>query len=615
MPAFDFAQDRLALTGADDFYQQDGIVTAVFGKIFKVNSPKVPTGLFDAQIVAHLYRNCGDDFVKLIDGHHLILLYDIIRDFIVIANNKYQASNGYIWESNDILHISNSLESFVKHNDSCPPTTDWKAVSGYLSNGFFMTERTILDGVKKLLPSVIVTVDKGTVTWCNHAAISFNRVAFSNVDSQIDRYEGLYRAGIETFLEKERPQELGCLLSGDHDSSFAFIQGTKVFNKPIHAYTVSFKGWKFDEESYAREISNKFGGIFHPVPFGPQDLDWTVGMVRAVEEPVVSSSLPIYVLAKKAEVPAMLGGDGGDTLWGEYYPVVEFHRFIRHLPLTGRKLIHKLAKQLKTATDWERAWELEHVANLFAQADPYEDFLSRLMTYRHFPSEALEQLLVRDLLTYSPVHASAPAPAPVPASAPSPCLLPIRPKSFADDLIAAKLINGFFPYMSFYTTKILAHFGTELFLPAVMDQVQEFVGSLPQEWLNGGTFIHRLSNSKSKNRRLHKLALARYLEPKAIRNKSFDVPWHLILLPRPNVLELLEARLKRRGWYNDQVITNMFSEFRHQSVNNREPLELKHHGYRIFTLLTLEIWATEYLDCRWTPNPDRPIPLEDYLAH
>ena len=58
--------------------------------------------------------------------------------------------------------------------------------------------------------------------------------------------------------------------------------------------------------------------------------------------------------------------------------------------------------------------------------------------------------------------------------APSRLQLPVRPDTFADDLIAAKLYNGFYPYMSFYTTKSMAHFGADLYLPTVHRDVLRF---------------------------------------------------------------------------------------------------------------------------------------------
>jgi asparagine synthase (glutamine-hydrolysing) len=158
------------------------------------------------------------------------------------------------------------------------------------------------------------------------------------------------------------------------------------------------------------------------------------------------------------------------------------------------------------------------------------------------------------------------------------------------------------------------HFGMELYLPTINKEFMEFITNLPIRWVNGGTTFHRLTNSLSVNRRFHKKALSRYLKQEEIYNRSFDVPWYNILRPRKELLIKLKERLIKRGWYKKDTLDQMFAEFLEQKVKDYELLELKHHGYRIFTLLSLEIWCIEYLDGRKTKNFDEKITLEDYLS-
>jgi asparagine synthase (glutamine-hydrolysing) len=233
--------------------------------------------------------------------------------------------------------------------------------------------------------------------------------------------------------------------------------------------------------------------------------------------------------------------------------------------------------------------------------DPYPDFLRRLCTYRHFRDDLLVRLMAPEVYRHHPYARSVIDPR-------------HGPESLFDDLIVSKLYNGFYPYMSFYTTKSAEHFGMDLYLPTVHRDVIRLITSLPMEWVNGGTTLHRLTNNKRINRLFHKRALARHLMPGEIRNLSFDIPWSRILLPRPEMLDLLLERLVRRGWFHEPVLRDLFREFRGQRMKEHELLELKNHGYRVFTLLSLEIWSIEYLDGRMTEHPDERIRLEDYLA-
>jgi asparagine synthase (glutamine-hydrolysing) len=258
-----------------------------------------------------------------------------------------------------------------------------------------------------------------------------------------------------------------------------------------------------------------------------------------------------------------------------------------------------LARFARKVTDWERFWELEHVAGLFAQPDYHRDFLRKLCTYRHFDDAFQASILRKDV--FETPHAR------------SHLEIEFRNDNFSDALIEGKLFNGFYTYQSHHTTKLAEYHGMDLFLPTVDWEFMSFICRLPKNWVNGGTALHRLSNNKRINRRFHKRALARYFQPGEIYNRSFDIPWYNILRPRKHLLEKLLQQLRKRGWYQEKALGTLFAEFMTQSVKDNELLELKHHGYRIFTLLSLEIWCQEYLDGRFSAD-DKNLVLEDYFA-
>lgn len=575
-----------------------GTLVSIDGKLNTLSSEDFSHTVFN------LYRRDGESFYKRFDGLHLLLLFDSEKDKLLICNNSYQSGKCYYSKTDRGLIFSTHLTQIVKLSGQSFEIHK-PSVFSFLSNGFTSSEETQLVGVKKLNPTFALEVSGKGHRIINHweNEIQFDRKPFSNLQAELDRYEEIYRSGIANFFEVKKPHEVGCLLSGGHDTSFAMIQSSKVHHRPIHGLTCTFPGWAFDEDLYAKNICKKSGGTYHPIPVTPDSIDHLVSLIRSNEEPVVGSSLPLHILSRyaKEHVDVMLGGDGGDTLWGEYFPVAEFHRYVSLLPLGLRKLVHKTSQKLVQWTDWERFWELEHVASLFAEENFYDDFLRKLCTYRHFRESYINELFSDDFLKEGITFSK------------SQVTVPFNKNNFSDALIEGKLLNGFYPYQSFHTTKSMAEFGMELYLPTIQRDIIRFITNLPMKWVNGGSTFHRLINSKSINRKFHKLALGRYLKKEEIYNRSFDIPWYNILRPRKRVLELLKKRLLARGWFDGKALNDLFDEFMGQSVKDYELLELKHHGYRIFTLLSLEIWCTEYLDMRLTENYHSEISLEEYL--
>lgn len=585
--------------------ESEDFILSIHGSLFNQNWQDRPQ-----EFLKKFSREINENrksFHQSLDGTFFIIAYSKRERNCFLLNNRYQTSTCYYSQEevgNFIFSskIDSIINGFHKRCQSLKPNLG--AIQSFLSNGFTMTDEIHISGIKKLLPCQQICVSPFKTEIENFASSEYfhHRKSISNIEQELDRYEEIYRDGISHFLHETKPNELGTLLSGGHDTSFALIQASKIFSKPIHSYTVTFPDWAWDERNYAENICQKFNGIFHPISFTSDDLDLVISMVRGNQEPVVGSSLPLHKLSQIAskEVDCMLGGDGGDTLWGEYYPVGEFHRFIKDIPQPMRELIHSLIVGSRKLTDWERLWELEHVSSLFLRKNYYDDFMRRLCTYRHFSDEFL-----RDLLKPQFFQETLPSPS---------YLVPFNKENFDDALIYGKLYNAFYCYQSFSTHRSLEYFGTPLYLPTINKDLIKFIGKLPRNWLNGGTSLHRLTNNKTINRRFHKMALARYLKKEEIYNRSFDIPWYKILKPRKEVLSLLLKRLKNRGWYKEEVLDKLFAEFQIQTVKDYELLELKHHGYRVFTLLSLEVWAIEYLDGRMTPSPEDPIKLEDYLS-
>lgn len=550
-----------------------------------------------------LYFKRGERaLTECLEGLYFIYIIDKKSCRHILLNNNYQLTKLYYYLEGDEFFFSSRLSELAKIKKTVSPC--FGTISNFLCNGFNCSDQTQIEGIKKLLPSFWIVIDQQGFGIDNNwdRQIEFNRQPFPDLQSQLDTYEQLYRGGIQNYLQQRRPDELATLLSGGHDTSFVMIQASQVFEKPIHAFTTTFPSWAFDESSYAENICRKFGGKFHAIEFGADDLDHIIDLIYSCEEPVLGSSLPLHVLATEAGqwTDTILGGDGGDTLWGEYYPVGEYHRWVKNMPLALRALIYKTATVLRKTTDWERFWELEHVSSLFAKQNFYQDFMFNLCTYRHFSPNDIDALFEPGVVSEKH-HKSL-------------LEIPFDRENFNDALIEGKLFNAFYTYQSFQQTRSMNSKGMEFYLPTINSDVINFISRLPEKWLNGGTTFHRLTNSKSINRRFHKHALSRYLKKEEIYNRSFDIPWYHILSPRPQLLALLQTRLKKRGWYNNQVIDQLFKEFLAYEPKSHELLELKSHGYRVMALMSLEIWAMQFLDGQAFNSKMLSHSLEEFFA-
>ncbi|MFH1849691.1 MAG: asparagine synthase-related protein [archaeon] len=533
-----------------------------------------------AESVVELYETYGDTFQRHLEGQFLIIIADdkSVRFF----NDRYSYKNCYYYHGGGYFVFAGSLKLLLKHLPF-EPEFDLDCVPSFLATGFSFTEKTQFKDICRMPPASTLIYDT-KLRFADHLddEFRFDVRPVEDLDERLNEYETVFQESIRNSIIAAKAKRVGCFLSGGQDTAFALIQASKVFLKPIHTFTARFAGSGFDEVPKAQEISGRFRGIHHVITIDPKSLDVLPDMIRILEEPISGSSFVFYICAKEAAKHAdlVITGDGGDTLWNEYYPVAEWHRYLRHMPSAGRKLLHQVSRMSLWLSDWERLWELEHTLSLFTPKDYYSDFFQRLCTYRHFNERLLRSLLRDDYELYRPKKK-----------------LHMNADNFYLQLIIQKMFYGVYPYLVPISQKVIEHYGMAYAAPYLNRKVMDFITSLPAEWVNSGTRWQKIFNDAEK-RRFHKEALLRYLPKRFVYSmqRSFDVPWTVLLNRRPGLLAWLLKRLKARGWYNNEVLDRIFSEFAVMKAKPHELCQLKLHGYRIYSLLSLEIWCMQFLD-------------------
>ncbi len=612
LPFFNYTNtfEKCVIGSEKPFVDIEDYTVLIKGSIIEIKSEDFIFSRFNnkqEELVAAMYRQYGEEFYSLLDGNFLIILFDKILHRWFVFNNRYEATAFYYYLNDSIFIFATSVKLLL---NILPfkPRFSLSSVPSFLNTGFSYTEKTQFEHIFRLLPTYRIMFDGDGVDFKNHwkGEFIFNRKNIDNIEKKLDEYEYLFSKSIKNFIEYHKPKQLGCFLSGGHDTSLTFIKAAELYKKPIHTFTASFENYGFDEAPKARYLTERYNGIHHTVLIGQNELDLIPLMVRMAEEPVPGGGFPIFVCTLEASkyVDCILTGDAGDTLWGEYYPVAEWHKYLKNIPYSIRKFIHALNKFILKFNDWERFWESEHVFALFAKRNMYENFFRKLSSYRHFRNELLDETLNQDIFQNVEMDT---------------CMLdiPFTRHNMHDALIEAKMFYGVYQYMIPPTQKPLEAMGVSFYAPYFNHNLISFINSLPEDWLNGGNTFKKLINDAHK-RRFHKKVLLRYLSPRYVYavQQSLDVPFHSLLPKRPDILNILLQRLKRRGWYNNEVLERLFDEFPKQAVKPYEIHELKHHGYRIFCLLSFEVWCMEFIDKQLLDrkNKDDIIPLEEYLS-
>jgi asparagine synthase (glutamine-hydrolysing) len=144
--------------------------------------------------------------------------------------------------------------------------------------------------------------------------------------------------------EAAQGDAVGAFLSGGTDSSTVAGMLGEATGKPARSYSIGFEAQGYDEMHYARVAARHFGAQHHEYYVTPADVVSAIPRIAAVyDQPFGNSSVvPTYFCAKLAKddgIEVLLGGDGGDELFGgnERYAKQYIYSLYSELPRALRK--------------------------------------------------------------------------------------------------------------------------------------------------------------------------------------------------------------------------------------------------------------------------------------
>ncbi len=603
-------EKKLKIVCNRKFYSKNNIRILLFGNISEMLSNDSDFKLEkyenkQEELILKLYKQFGENFIKFLDGYFLILVHDKNKKDFFIFNNKYSNTFCYYHISKDKFTFADSIKKVLK-NTKIQKEPNMDMISLFLNSGYTFCEKTVFKNIYRMIPGFYMKIDlkNNKIVHKKYYEMKFNRkpIKNKNINKALDDYEKIWISAVKDFAQTNKTKNLGSTLSGGIDTSWVVWCATQAFNKPTHTYTCKYDFTLFNENKQAKYVTNKCKGKYHEVIVDEKDLDLIPEIIRAAEEPVLSSSLSLYKLVKASgkHVDTLLTGDGGNNIYHHLYPVSEIHKYIRKMPYFIRKSLFYIIDFIAKITRCERLWELRYTLHAFSFKNFYNNFFKNLICYRHFDSYQREQLFKpRFFEEFKEKNMLG--------------NIPIRKNNFDNDLIHARMVHGNMEYVSTFHEKFAKQFGIKLYPPYQTQKIMDFINSLPMNFLFKGNSFQKLTNRAYKMR-FAKLALKRHFPAKFVdkTGQPFDQPFHSWFEKRPKIVDLLLKRLKKRGWYNEKYLDKLYREHKKQKQHKKIFCQLRNHGYRIMALLVLEIWCMEFLDNNSSRLMKR-VPLETYL--
>jgi len=343
-------QIRIVYNGELYNFREERTILEKLGYSFRSTS--------DTEVVLRMYEHYGDDFLLRMRGMFALAIHDkregherllLARDQLGIKPLLYATVNGRIIFASEIKAL---LASGL-----IAPEIDPISLRLLLTHGAVVQPRTILRGVKMLLPGHRLIVKQGQEPRVErYWSLGLNRrpdVRSASYDQQVEAVRNALDESVRLQMVSDVP--LGAFLSGGVDSSLLVALMAKATNESrLKTFSVGFEaeGEQLDETDYAG-ITARFLGTDHSriVVRGEDVRDRINQIAFSLDQPTVDGVNSYFVsTAARRCVTVAISGTGGDELfagypWFEQMAFEETQRQATSWKSAAKSLLTSVARQ------------------------------------------------------------------------------------------------------------------------------------------------------------------------------------------------------------------------------------------------------------------------------
>jgi asparagine synthase (glutamine-hydrolysing) len=339
----------LVRPGDGDFYSNNhGDVAAIWGKVKFADGDlaQVARSFGEARALAQGFSRNGAEVVRGLSGNFALAILSSKSREAVLATDHFGTHPLFYTVDQGPLVFGSSLDSIADISKR-KPQIDPQAIFHYIHFHMVPGPRTMYAGLRRLPAASLLIWRNGeavTRPYRDMCFIENEKRSFAQLKSE---FIGLLRNSV---FEAAQEGGVGSFLSGGTDSSTIAGMLREVSGDRPRTYSIGFPAEGYDEMHYARIAARHFGTDHHEYYITPQDVVDAIPLIAmAHDQPFGNSSaIPTYYCAKLAKedgVKVMLGGDGGDELFGgnERYAKQYLYSLYSDLPgVVRRGLIEPL---------------------------------------------------------------------------------------------------------------------------------------------------------------------------------------------------------------------------------------------------------------------------------
>lgn len=279
----------------------------------------------DTEVIVHLYKKYGLDFVQHLNGQFSIALWDKPAKRLMLIRDRAAIDPLFYYKEADRFYFASEVKSIIPCMKTSPRlNTD--SLDQLLTFWSPVSPGTLFENVYEVRPGEMTIVENGEIRnrrywdWSFPENNKINYLQGSEDDLANELHDRLVDA---TKIRLRSDVPVAAYLSGGLDSSALVSIIHHHGNVPLRTFSIGFEDKKLDESSYQQQLIKHLGADHSNIICTSKDISDNFEKTIWHTESTILRSAPTPMmllsgLVHKNNYKVVLTGEGADEVFGGY---------------------------------------------------------------------------------------------------------------------------------------------------------------------------------------------------------------------------------------------------------------------------------------------------------
>jgi len=294
----------------------------------------------DTEAIVHAYEEYGLEFARHLTGMFALAIWDAPRRRLVLARDRLGLKPLYYTLEDGRVRFASEIKALLA-DPTLKRGLHRQGLLDLLGYEFVPAPDTLFEGIRKLLPGCLLTVERGRARLTRYWSLETQEI-----EPTEEALADLLESASADHTMSDVP--LGAFLSGGIDSSTVVSFLSRSVPAGLQTFALGYREASFSEFEYARQVAEHFHTRHTELLVQPVDASVIQRSVWHLDEPTTDpSNLPFMLICAEARryVKVCLSGDGGDEILMGYdrFRASKANSWLERLPLPLRQHLYRAA--------------------------------------------------------------------------------------------------------------------------------------------------------------------------------------------------------------------------------------------------------------------------------